>query len=469
MRHLALGLALATVVGTVAASAQPYNDNGPHAPAGPQVSVGFNVFYDSLSPYGSWVDLDPWGQVWQPSMTPAGWRPYTLGHWAYSDDGWTWISDFEWGWAPFHYGRWFFDPYYGWVWIPGDVWGPAWVAWRWGDGFVGWAPLPAWVGWEVGVGFTIGDFDALIPLHDWVFCGERDLDQQHVREFLFPDRDNDRYVSRTHDVTDFASVNDRVVNRSIDAESIARATGRPVPHFRLMERRLPGPTQERENEHTLELYRPRFIARGENGPQELRGFERGRARRFPPSAGEMRSFQELQRRQEAERRSLEARHQAERERLQSSRHEQPDGHGPHVAPAQGGEELHSLEERQEAERRQLENRQRQALMPFFFRHPEMLQLQQQEEARQLRQQQEMERRNLEERHRQEMANPGQQRPEKIRQRQAMERRQLEERQTQERQQMQQQFARERRQAESHQQARAQGRGEAHGGASGRPH
>ena len=28
------------------------------------------------------------------------------GHWLQTEYGWTWISDWDWGWAPFHYGRW---------------------------------------------------------------------------------------------------------------------------------------------------------------------------------------------------------------------------------------------------------------------------------------------------------------------------------------------------------------------------
>ena len=30
----------------------------------------------------------------------------------------------------------------GWVWVPGYTWAPAWVSWRYGDGYAGWAPLP---------------------------------------------------------------------------------------------------------------------------------------------------------------------------------------------------------------------------------------------------------------------------------------------------------------------------------------
>ena len=29
-----------------------------------------------------------------------------------------------------------------WVWVPGVEWAPAWVTWRVGGGYIGWAPLP---------------------------------------------------------------------------------------------------------------------------------------------------------------------------------------------------------------------------------------------------------------------------------------------------------------------------------------
>jgi hypothetical protein len=40
------------------------------------------------------------------------------------------------------------------VWTPGTVWGPAWVTWRYYDGFAGWAPLPPACGYVRGGGFT---------------------------------------------------------------------------------------------------------------------------------------------------------------------------------------------------------------------------------------------------------------------------------------------------------------------------
>src|SRR5512138_490116 len=79
--------------------------------------VSFQIFYDDLSPYGSWIYFPVYGYVWVPDVDP-GFMPYaTNGYWVLTDDGWTWVSDYPWGWATFHYGRWYTDPTYGPVWI----------------------------------------------------------------------------------------------------------------------------------------------------------------------------------------------------------------------------------------------------------------------------------------------------------------------------------------------------------------
>jgi len=114
------------------------------APASAEVGISFGVFYDSLAPYGEWLYVGNYGRVWRPRVSVVGvdFRPYvTGGHWVYTDYGWSFESDYDWGWAPFHYGRWLPDPRFGWVWIPDTVWAPAWVDWRYGDGYIGWAPL----------------------------------------------------------------------------------------------------------------------------------------------------------------------------------------------------------------------------------------------------------------------------------------------------------------------------------------
>lgn len=107
--------------------------------------AAYQPFEGTLSPFGEWFDDPRYGRVWSPSAEVVGadFAPYaTHGAWALSQYGWTWVSSFAWGWAPFHYGRWVTLGARGWAWVPGTAWGPAWVTWRAGGGYVGWAPLP---------------------------------------------------------------------------------------------------------------------------------------------------------------------------------------------------------------------------------------------------------------------------------------------------------------------------------------
>ena len=117
--------------------AQSYDDG-----YGPQA---FSQFEAALAPFGAWIDDPVVGRVWVPSAAIVGrdFSPYvTNGRWVFTEYGWTWESGWAWGWAPFHYGRWAMLGNGDWAWVPGTLWGPAWVAWRAGHQYVAWAPLP---------------------------------------------------------------------------------------------------------------------------------------------------------------------------------------------------------------------------------------------------------------------------------------------------------------------------------------
>jgi len=107
------------------------------AGAGPSI----DDFRSGLDRYGRWVETPEYGWVWQPTQVSYRWQPYWDGRWLWTTAGWTWVTDEPWGWATYHYGRWAFLDGVGWSWLPGRVWGPAWVAWRWGGGYAGWCPL----------------------------------------------------------------------------------------------------------------------------------------------------------------------------------------------------------------------------------------------------------------------------------------------------------------------------------------
>ena len=160
-----------------------YNNND-EALIQPEKDLNYNTFHDELSPYGNWMNYPGYGNVWVANI--PGFRPYyTGGHWAYTRYGWTWASDFNWGWAPFHYGRWAFDASYGWFWVPGYTWGPAWVSWRNGGDYYGWAPLSP--GLNVGINIGIG-----IPANDWVFLPHRYMGYRSLNPY---------YVDRGRNVT----------------------------------------------------------------------------------------------------------------------------------------------------------------------------------------------------------------------------------------------------------------------------
>src|SRR5258706_13852742 len=110
-----------------------------------EVSAGVSIhatteFYEPLTPFGTWVVVGSYGRCWHPAGVAVGWRPFCNGYWEWTDCGWYWVSDERWGWACYHYGTWAFDSTYGWVWIPGVEWAPAWVYWRQGGDYIGWAP-----------------------------------------------------------------------------------------------------------------------------------------------------------------------------------------------------------------------------------------------------------------------------------------------------------------------------------------
>ena len=124
----------------------------PSAHAQSEVSIEF--FYENLAPHGDWLATEDYGYVWQPTLArDPGWAPYADGYWAYTDSGWTWISNEPFGWATYHYGRWI-RLNSAWVWVPGYEWAPAWVSWRQTGDAVGWAPLPPEARWSVSIGFN---------------------------------------------------------------------------------------------------------------------------------------------------------------------------------------------------------------------------------------------------------------------------------------------------------------------------
>jgi hypothetical protein len=320
-------------------------------PAGADIDIGF--FYQSLAPYGEWVSVSPYGWVWTPSYVEATWRPYTDGHWVYTDVGWTYVSDFPWAWACYHYGRWFFSDDYGWCWVPGTVWSPAWVAWRSGDGYIGWAPLPPGVGWNAGAGLNLRDFDLNFGIDHywWSFVEEKYFAGPGVSGHIMLPARNITLLEVTRNITDYTASRDRIFDRGIDPEQLEKVTGERIRRLKLV---APGPYQGPQREAVrggdVVLFHPRVSEKNPAGkPRNLVRPEQ----RIPPA--------ELAGRQQMENQKLASQHEEQQRRLEAL-------HSRALREPEKGVPNDELERRQEAERRAMEEEHKREAMVLESRH-----------------------------------------------------------------------------------------------------
>jgi hypothetical protein len=181
------------------------------------VGVSFSFFSNSLTPYGSWVSIGNYGRCWYPAGVPAGWQPYTVGHWGYGPYGWTWVSADPWGDVTYRYGTWTYQPPYGWVWVPGYVWGPSWVTWSYTNDYIGWAPIPPSFSFAVG-----GYFGSPVVVNRSWYCfvPTRHFATTNVAYARVPVRQNAALLSRSQSVTRFPVSNGIVRNTGIDVRNV---------------------------------------------------------------------------------------------------------------------------------------------------------------------------------------------------------------------------------------------------------
>ncbi len=177
----------------------------PLMPVAPE-EMASRFFREALKPYGEWITLGEYGKCWKPSGVGARWAPYTVGSWAYSRHGWTWLSNENFGGIVYHYGRWVRSVEEGWCWLPDLEWGASWVAWRYGSEAIGWAPLPPKTPWEPAVGFGPWvDREFNIGPENYSFCAIADFDDVSLNEVILGPSKNDECFLRTVNTTNVAA------------------------------------------------------------------------------------------------------------------------------------------------------------------------------------------------------------------------------------------------------------------------
>ena len=214
-------------------------------------------FHQMMAQYGRWVRISPFGEVWRPHVS-SGWRPYTYGHWIYTEYGPYWEGYEPWAWAGYHYGSWIFDRRYGWVWVPAHEWHPGRVAWARGYRTIGWMPLPpdgydyrrgtlryyggntqfSYSDDDFGVDFGSGSYRYGGPYYDprardmyynssytsisinlWVFIDDANFERDNYADYDLG-RDYTRYAFRERMV--------RISNRPVERAVLERIVRQPI-------------------------------------------------------------------------------------------------------------------------------------------------------------------------------------------------------------------------------------------------
>jgi hypothetical protein len=180
-----------------------------------------------------------------------------IGHWEWTDAGWSWASDEPWGYATYHYGRWFVDARQGWVWLPGTTYAPAWVAWRSGGGYVGWAPLGPTVS-EAEVHVT--EYHTRnIPAVQFTFVEEKKITDRKIIDRAVKVEKNTTIINKTTNITNINIENKVVVNKSLSVEQVEKVTGKKVKPVTEKVVTDPGEAKRLQAKGELVIYKPAVL------------------------------------------------------------------------------------------------------------------------------------------------------------------------------------------------------------------
>jgi len=175
------------------------------------------------------------------------------------------VSYYDWGWAPFHYGRWDRDNSYGWFWVPDTEWGPSWVNWRRADGYYGWEPMEPGVSLSLSFGSSYNSYN-----DHWVFVRDQDFERSNINHYYVNQTDRNRIVRNSTVINTTYIDNSRhttYVTGPARAD-VQRVTGRTINPVAIRENSRPG---QQMNNGTLQIYRPQVNKNSskENKPSRI--------------------------------------------------------------------------------------------------------------------------------------------------------------------------------------------------------
>jgi hypothetical protein len=411
--------------------------------------VSDQEFYDELDPYGTWVDDPQYGNVWIPDADD-NFRPYaTRGHWVVTDYGNTWVSDYPWGWATFHYGRWRYDDYYGWEWIPGHEWAPAWVSWRHGGGYYGWAPLQPGISISISFGNSYR-----VPDNYWVCAPQAYINRPNIYNYYVPQTRVVNVIHRTTIINNTYVNNNRTYITGPRVNEIRRVTNnRNVRVYNITNVNRPNGGGRVVN-NTVNIYRPEIRKAPDARPARVvnaaayrqQNPNNGIANRQAGNAAINRNnaarLREVARNEKPDNKVVQVNHERPANRPNPAANARPNQ--PNARPADDNQQAQRQQQAQQRQQQQQAQRQQQ----LDQRQKDQTQRQQQEQRQQqLKQRQQQQRPQNQQDQQAQRQQPAQQ--------QERQQQQVQRQQQQEQQRQQQQAQRQQQQEQQRQQQQAQ--------------
>jgi probable HAF family extracellular repeat protein len=215
---------------------KPLVTNTPSAPSAPSDQGDtYAVFYSRLRDDGDWVESGGYGYCFHPRVARGDWYPYRDGHWVWTDRGWFWDSNEDFGWACYHYGRWALIAGVGWCWVPGHQWAPAWVCWRHSRQYCGWAPLPPDAGFDPN--FRIESWsDSYYGLgpQNYIFIPYTHFSDRSYTQWVVPPQQNVTIIPQTTNITNIYSQNNIVINNGPPVDYVSQRIGQTIQPTRIV-------------------------------------------------------------------------------------------------------------------------------------------------------------------------------------------------------------------------------------------
>jgi hypothetical protein len=140
--------------------------------------------------------------------------------------------------------------------IRDSEWGPAWVEWRYNDGYIGWAPLPPYASFrrDMGIHFSISWQS---QYHHWHFVTYNRFCDPYVNNYFVDHNHKYRIYNRTKYRTNYYHDGRRIINRGVDRSYVERRAGRKIRRRDVVStNKLRNNSGRQNRDNKIERFRP---------------------------------------------------------------------------------------------------------------------------------------------------------------------------------------------------------------------